>query len=48
MLRAIKEGDGSGTLKQDMVRIGTEIVNGTINLLDGASCWLDAKGGPRG
>jgi ABC-type sugar transport system substrate-binding protein len=37
MLEAIKAGDGTGTMKQDNVRMGTEIVDDAINLVNGQS-----------
>ena len=35
--QAIKAGDGTGTMKQDNVRMGTEIVDDAINLVNGQS-----------
>jgi hypothetical protein len=35
MLEAIKAGDGTGILKQDNVRTGTESVDDAINLVNG-------------
>ncbi len=37
MLEAIKAGDGTGTMKQDNVRMGTEIVDDAVNLVNGQS-----------
>jgi ABC-type sugar transport system substrate-binding protein len=37
MLAAIKAGDGTGAMKQDNVRMGTEIVGDAINLVNGQS-----------
>lgn len=37
MLEALKAGDGNGTLKQDNVRMGTEIVDDAIDLVNGQS-----------
>jgi ABC-type sugar transport system substrate-binding protein len=34
MLEAIKAGDGTGIMKQDNVRMGTEIVDDAINLVN--------------
>jgi len=37
MLEAIRAGDGTGTMKQDNMRMGTEIVDDAINLANGQS-----------
>ena len=41
MLRAIKDGEGTGTMKQDNVRMGTEIVDTAIKLIIGET--IDEK-----
>jgi ribose transport system substrate-binding protein len=35
MLKAIKSGEGSATVKQDNVRMGKEIVDNAIKLING-------------
>jgi ribose transport system substrate-binding protein len=37
MLKAIKAGEGTGTMKQDNVRMGTEIVDDAITLVQGGT-----------
>ena len=37
MLEAIRAGDGTGTMTQDNMRMGTEIVDDAINLANGQS-----------
>ncbi len=37
MLEAIRAGDGAGAMKQDDVRMGTEIVDDAISLANGQS-----------
>ena len=41
MLKAIKAGESMGTMKQDNVRMGTEIVNDAIKVINGES--IEAK-----
>jgi ribose transport system substrate-binding protein len=41
MLKAIKAGEGTATVKQDNVRMGKEIVDNAINIINGQT--IDKK-----
>ena len=41
MLKAIQAGEGTGTMKQDNVRMGQEIVDDAVKIVNGGT--VDAK-----